>query len=193
MKRVAAWMTALACMSFAAFPVTAANQTSPSAPVTGAAFEAPFLEDLADHVAAAAALDQLCAQKAPHQDLRQLCETDDGTLQAQGQQLQGWLALWYNVSFQPQLSSAAQTLLGQLRAADGAYFETLFLENMIQFDWEAVRGSQTCVERVPHAELASACEDVISTQTKNVQAMQAELCNWYGICNFPVLSADMHE
>jgi uncharacterized protein (DUF305 family) len=58
----------------------------------------------------------------------------------------------------------------------------MFLEMMIKHHAKAVKEATTCLERAYHPELLALCQDIIETQTQEIQLMRSWLCQWYSIC-----------
>ena len=68
-----------------------------------------------------------------------------------------------------------------------ANFEIRFLTNMIDHHQMAVEMAMVCVEKAIHEELRALCNDIITSQTQEIETMQAWLQDWYGIMYEPVM------
>lgn len=64
-------------------------------------------------------------------------------------------------------------------------FEVDFLTGMIDHHHMAVMMSQMCLEKAVHDELIATCEDIIATQTAEIETMQGWLMDWYGLEHMP--------
>lgn len=47
---------------------------------------------------------------------------------------------------------------------------------------QAVREGEMCVDRAYHGELVDLCQDIITSQTAQIDQMQQWLCDWYDRC-----------
>ena len=66
-----------------------------------------------------------------------------------------------------------------------AQFEVRFLEDMIDHHFMAVQMAQLCLQKAVHPELRTLCQNIISSQSAQIQQMQTWLQQWYGISYQP--------
>jgi uncharacterized protein (DUF305 family) len=66
-----------------------------------------------------------------------------------------------------------------------ARYEIDFMTDMIDHHAMAVRMSQICLTKAIHQELRNLCQNIIATQTQEIQQMQSWLQQWYGISYSP--------
>jgi uncharacterized protein (DUF305 family) len=59
-----------------------------------------------DHHAMAVEIGELCIEKAVHEDLQDLCEEMIKTQSEEIETMQGWVESWYDVRYEPQLTSS---------------------------------------------------------------------------------------
>jgi uncharacterized protein (DUF305 family) len=147
-----------------------------------ARYEIDFMQDMIDHHAMAVMMAEMCVEKAVHEELRRLCEDIIAAQSAEIQQMQGWLQEWYGISYAPEMTPGAMKQMEKLAALSGAEFEIAFMEMMIKHHAKAVKEGERCVERVYHEELRELCENIIATQTAEIELMESWLCEWYGNC-----------
>ena len=147
-----------------------------------AKFEIDFMQGMIDHHAMAVAMAELCVQKAIHEELRQLCGDIIAAQSAEIQQMQGWLQEWYGVSYEPRMTNGAMRQMEKLASLSGAEFEIAFMEQMIRHHEAAIKEARTCLRRAYHVELRQLCENIIATQSAEIEQLQNWLCQWYGIC-----------
>ena len=57
-----------------------------------------------------------------------------------------------------------------------------FMEMMIKHHSKAVKEAEQCLERAEHSEMRSLCQNIITTQTAEIQQLETWLCQWYGEC-----------
>ncbi|MEW5976291.1 MAG: DUF305 domain-containing protein [Acidobacteriota bacterium] len=72
--------------------------------------------------------------------------------------------------------------------AHQARFEIRFMEDMIDHHAMAVMMGEMCLDRAVHPELGGLCQNIIASQTAEIQHMQTWLLSWYGISYAPKTS-----
>jgi uncharacterized protein (DUF305 family) len=157
----------------------AASEAAPTR--AEARFEVKFMKDMIDHHAMAVMMAELCQEKAVHEELRALCGQIEQTQTEEIAQMQTWLREWYGITYEPEMTPGMERQLEKLAALDGAAFEIAFMEEMIKHHEAAVRGGGQCIERAYHPELVQLCQNIVQTQTEEIQTMQTWLSQWYGI------------
>jgi uncharacterized protein (DUF305 family) len=66
-----------------------------------------------------------------------------------------------------------------------AKYEVKFMTGMIDHHAMAVMMAQMCLEKAVHEELRSMCQNIIATQSAEIQTMQSWLSSWYGVSYSP--------
>jgi uncharacterized protein (DUF305 family) len=66
-----------------------------------------------------------------------------------------------------------------------AKYEIDFMTGMIDHHAMAVMMAEMCVAKATHEELRTLCQNIITTQTQEIQMMQSWLQSWYGISYEP--------
>ena len=66
-----------------------------------------------------------------------------------------------------------------------ARFEVSFMTEMIDHHAMAIEMGMLCVERTVHPELKQLCEEMIATQSAEIEEMQNWLQDWYGVQHEP--------
>lgn len=75
-----------------------------------------------------------------------------------------------------------------------ARFEMEFLMDMIDHHAMAVEMADTCIDRAVHADLRSMCEDIVASQSAQIDQMQGWLQDWYGVTHEPEMTpGDMRQ
>lgn len=64
-------------------------------------------------------------------------------------------------------------------------FETNFMTSMIDHHAMAVHMAEMCLEKAIHEELRTTCEEIIATQSQEIELMQSWLSSWYDITYEP--------
>lgn len=162
-----------------ATPVAASE---PAPDKATAKFEVKFMQDMIDHHAMAVMTAEMCVEKATHEELRQLCENIIAAQSDEIQKMQTWLADWYGVHYEPRMKRGEMRQMEKLASLSGAEFEIAFMEMIIRHHERAIKEAETCIERAYHDELVSLCENIVETQSAEIEQMQTWLCEWYGIC-----------
>jgi uncharacterized protein (DUF305 family) len=178
-------LVAMCALTFLA--LLGADRAAGSAPAPDAAtskYEVRFMEEMIDHHAMAVMMAQICQQKAVHAELLATCQSIEAAQTQEIATMQNWLAAWYSVTYEPQMSQGSQQQMARLASLSGADFEIAFMERMIRHHWKAIVRAAQCVDRAYHDELIAMCEDIIVMQSAEIEQMRTWLCQWYGRCNY---------
>lgn len=144
-----------------------------------AKFEVDFMQGMIDHHMMAVMMAEMCLEKAVHEELLQTCENIITTQSQEMMMMQTWLQNWYAISYEPQMKDH---MGGQMEMMEGEEFEIMFMEMMIKHHRGAIKDGEKCLDRAYHPELLNLCQNIIDTQSQEIQTMQTWLCEWYGIC-----------
>ncbi|MBI3964988.1 MAG: DUF305 domain-containing protein [Chloroflexi bacterium] len=63
------------------------------------------------------------------------------------------------------------------------------MEDMIDHHQMAVHTATMCMEKAIHPELRDLCQQIVTTQTQEIQMMQSWLASWYGVRHEPHMNA----
>jgi uncharacterized protein (DUF305 family) len=98
------------------------------------------------------------------------------------------------------LITAALTAAALTSPADGpapgkntARYEIDFLTGMIDHHAMAVMTAELCTDRAVHEELRTMCEEIIATQSQEIELMRSWLQDWYGIAYEPQMKRGHHK
>ena len=164
-------------------PRSAVTIASGPAPTRAQArYEIDFMQDMIDHHMMAIMTAELCVEKAVHEELRAMCEEIIAAQMAEIEQMQARLQDWYGITYEPEMTPGMMKDVERLAALEGAEFEIAFMEMMIKHHAKAVKEGERCVDRAYHSDLVAMCQDIIATQTAEIEQMQQWLCEWYGRC-----------
>jgi uncharacterized protein (DUF305 family) len=72
-----------------------------------------------------------------------------------------------------------------------ASFEQKFMTDMIDHHHMAVMMAEVCLEKAVHEELRTMCENIIATQSAEIQLMQTWLRDWYDTTYAPQMKPGM--
>lgn len=147
-----------------------------------ARFEINFMEDMIDHHTMAIEMSALCQARTVHAELMEFCTNVVTAQQQERQKMQSWLADWYDVTKEPQLTEQEQAELTHLAMLSGAEFERNYLKRIIPHHFIAVMDSAECQVRVFHGELRDICRDAVVMQAQEIDTTRDWLCEWHDIC-----------
>jgi uncharacterized protein (DUF305 family) len=173
-------------LAFAALATGAAPAAAdaPAPRPSTARFEARFMEGMIDHHGMAVEMGEVCLGRAVHAELRALCEQMIAAQSAEITQMQAWLADWYGVRHEPEMTPGDMRMIERLASMSGAEFEIDFMKMLIRHHWKAVVRASSCVDRAFHGALTSLCTNIIETQVAEIRELRGWLCEWYGVCNY---------
>lgn len=85
------------------------------------------------------------------------------------------------------VAAAPVSLLGDAPAPrkQQAKFEIEFMKGMIDHHHMAVMMAELCLDRAVHEELEHLCEQIRSSQLREIEMMQDWLADWYGVTHDP--------
>lgn len=176
-RAIAALLLSLVVLAVVVAPSFA---DAPAPDKQAAKFEVDFMMDMIDHHMMAVMMAEHCVEKAVHEELRTMCEEIIATQSQEMMMLQAWLQEWYGISYEPEHKMTGQ--MHKLMMLEGAEFEIEFMQSMIKHHEGAIKEGEKCLAKAYHPELLSLCQNIIETQTAEIEQMQSWLCEWYGIC-----------
>ena len=178
-------MPLIVALALAAFAMTSspARASAPAPDQSTARFETRFLEGMIEHHMMAVMMAELCVDKAEHEELAGLCENIIATQTQEIEMMEMWLHDWYGVDHEHhEMKPGHMRMMERLAELDGAEFEIAFMEMMIKHHEGAIKEAEKCLDKAYHGELLSLCQNIIATQSAEIEQMQTWLCDWYGIC-----------
>ena len=140
-----------------------------------AKYEIKFMEEMIDHHAMAVMMAEMCLMNAIHPELETMCQDIIATQSAEIEMMQMWLMDWYGISHEPDMH------MGEMEghmSMDPAQFEEWFMKHMIGHHATAIQQAEDCLEEAYNSELISMCQNIIVTQSQEIDTMQAWLCEW---------------
>ena len=182
-------MKRLASMTAAILVVTLVLATSvlaaaPASDKATAKFEVDFLTDMIDHHQMAVDIAETCTDRADNDQLAGLCEDIVAAQSSEVEMMQTWLADWYGVAYEPEMTPGMMAQMARLASLDGADFEMAFMKTMIRHHTQAIGEAVGCLGRTVHDDLRAMCQDIISTQQAEIQQMQGWLCDRHDRCGY---------
>ena len=141
-----------------------------------------FMSGMIHHHAQAIQMSRWASTHGARADVQLLAERIINAQQGEISLMQAWLQDWYGLAYDPQMSRGDMRAMERLASLSGADYEIAFMETMIRHHASAIREGSRCLERAFHGELLDLCENIIVTQSMEIQLMRAWLCDWYGMC-----------
>ena len=168
-----------------AFSTASARIANAPAPATPAArYEVDFLKDMIDHHAMAVEMGEMCLDKnLLHAELAELCASIVQVQSEEISKMQNWLQSWCGIQYEPEMKQGSMRQMEKLDSLDGAEFEIAFMEMMIKHHSKAIKEGRQCIDRAYHEPVIDACEDIVASQTAEIETMESWLCQWYGMCS----------
>jgi uncharacterized protein (DUF305 family) len=147
-----------------------------------AKYEIKFLTDMIDHHMMAVHMAMMCEESAVHPQLKDLCTRIRTTQMMEIEMMQGWLKSWYGIDYEPSIKMTGE--MQKLMSMTGAEFEIDFLKMMIRHHFMAVMEGMKCEDNAYHTELKQLCQNIVTTQSAEIETMRNWLCQWYSVCNY---------
>jgi len=158
--------------------------------------EVRFLQGMIDHHQMAIDMANHCLTRALTDEVRDICTAVIAAQTPEIEQMQGWLAEWYNNDYQPmsmmsmeaesgdhgghQMEGMMQSdpagmmgMMAGLERAEGIDYDIAWLEAMIDHHDDAIHMAERILERAEHAGLITLAQAIISAQTAENAQMEA--------------------
>ncbi len=90
-------------------------------------------------------------------------------------------------------TAAASAQIAAAPERSAARFEIGFMTDMIDHHMMAIEMATICLDEAVHDELRQLCEEIIATQSSEIEMMQSWLSAWYGIEYEPSMSPGMQS
>jgi uncharacterized protein (DUF305 family) len=171
------------------------------APIEGRAgrAEVRFLQGMINHHQMALDMAADCLAKASTDEVRAICEAVIAAQTPEIEQMQGWLAAWYQIDYQPMpmammsggmdmdmhqgmdmggMATDPAGMMGMMAGfnrLEGLDYDIAWLEAMIDHHDDALHMSERILQRAEHADLRTLAENIITAQTAEIALMEALL------------------
>ena len=152
--------------------------------------ERHFLEEMIPHHEDAVAMAQLARTKAEHPELKQLAEIIIRDQTREIEQMRGWYRSWYGVEAPADEGDGGRRgggMMGGMMQDDAdiaaleaaAEFDREFIEQMIPHHQMAVMMASMLLSRSERPEMRGLAQDIIETQTAEIEQMADWYESWY--------------
>lgn len=164
----------------------------------GGRAELRFLEGMIDHHQMALDMANDCLTNGSDAELTTLCQAIIDAQSAEIEQMQGWLAAWYNVDYQPMsilvmtddtmegmdhsgmdmggMATDPAMMMGMmagLNRLEGVEYDIAWLESMVDHHDDAIHMAERVLERAEHADLRTLAQAIIDAQSAEIEQMES--------------------
>lgn len=152
--------------------------------LTGKDFEVKFMQDMIAHHQGAVDMAKLVATNTKRPELLQLSQDIIAAQNKEITQQTGWLASWYNEKPLANSMDAPGMIdmmggMDKLKAAKDAEFDKLFMMMMTPHHQAAVSMANLIPGKTQRPELIKLGQDIVTSQTTEIQQMQGWLKAWF--------------
>ncbi|NJD77892.1 MAG: DUF305 domain-containing protein [Candidatus Methanoperedens sp.] len=147
-------------------------------------FDRHFIEQMIPHHKEAILMAEIALQKAEHEEIKQLAEDIITAQTKEINNMRSWYKLWYGTEVPEDSMGMGKSMMGKdgnierLKNADP--FDKEFIEQMIPHHQMAVMMAEHALQRAEHEEIKQLAEDIIASQTKEINDMRSWYKSWYG-------------
>ena len=153
--------------------------------LTGEQFEKEFLSMMIQHRQGALDMSKYAAQNAGHQEVKDTAQKIISDQTSEIGEMTGWLKTWYNSTPTPnamgEMPGMGMSDMMNLANLKGDDFDKQFLTMMRMHHMSAIEMAQLVPERATPQELKTLGQNIISSQTSEIQQFQRWLKSWYNI------------
>jgi len=156
-----------------------AMESSPDA--AKAEFDHQFIDTMIVHHESAIEMAKLAADRAEHDELKQMARKMMNDQQKETQQLQEWKKQWYgdkgdavNMKMSGMAESMKNMPMEKLEAAKGAAFDAMFIDMMTRHHRGAIKMAEVARQKAKRPEIKKLSQDVMRVQKQEV----AEMTKW---------------
>ena len=158
-------------------------------------FDKEFIEQMIPHHDGAIAMAKLALVKAAHPEIKTLAQTIIEAQEKEIKDMQGWYKNWFGRDVKEQdaysygmmggggmMSSGGMHMGGQdeIKALENASdFDKAFIESMIPHHQLAIMMAQMLKAGTDRPEMLSLAENIIESQTTEIEQMQGLYQSWY--------------
>jgi len=141
-----------------------------------------FIEEMIPHHQDAIYMSELALTKAEHEEIKQLAAVIKDSQSREINDMASWYKSWYGTEV-PEPTVGGMCMMDDmidmesLESAD--IFDKEFMEQMIPHHQMAIMMASMMLNRTEHAEMKKLAQDIIRTQTEEINRMNAWYSQWY--------------
>lgn len=160
------------------------DSVAPSAERASGA-DAMFIEQMIPHHDDAIAMAELAADEAEHSELRDLAADIARTQREENEQMREWYGEWFDGEVPEDGGSGmgGPMMGGQMdldELEDAEPFDRAFIEQMVPHHRMGIMMAQMIRSRTAQPELRELADDIISSQSEEIDLMLEWYAEWYG-------------
>lgn len=149
-------------------------------PLSGQEFEIEFMNAMIRHHQAALDMAKLVPDRASHAEIKTTAQQIITDQTREINEMTGWLQQWYNATPQSGMNMGTSDM-AKLESLTGDAFDQEFMIQMRVHHQNALEMARLVPERATHAELKTLGENIIRTQTAEIQQFETWLKSWYNV------------
>ncbi len=141
-----------------------------------------FIEEMIPHHEDAVAMAELALTKADHEELKQLAENIRDNQSREINDMRSWYKSWYGADV-PEFNVGGMGMMQDMTDMESLesaeIFDKEFIEQMIPHHQMAIMMASMLLNRTEHMEMKKLAQDIIRTQTEEINQMTAWHNEWY--------------
>jgi len=141
-----------------------------------------FIEQMIPHHEDAVLMAELALTKADHEELKKLAENIKRDQSREIGEMRSWYKSWYNIKV-PESAIGGMGMMGDmtdLESLENAkLFDKEFIEQMIPHHQMAIMMASMMLRGTERVEMKKLAQDIIRTQTEEINQMSAWYSDWY--------------
>ena len=142
-----------------------------------------FIEEMIPHHKGAVLMAELALEKSDNKEIIELAENIIREQSREIDEMRSWYKLWYGTDVPEYAGGMSQGMIGDmtdLASLENAEdFEKEFIEQMIPHHQMALMMVSMMLQGTEHEEMKKLAEDIIRTQTEEINQMRAWYNEWY--------------
>jgi len=141
-----------------------------------------FIQEMIPHHQDAVDMAELALTKAEHDELRQLAESIKDNQSREINDMASWYKSWYGTDV-PDSTTFGMGMMDDMTdladLEDAEIFDKKFIQQMIPHHQTAIMMASMLLNQTKHKEMQELAQDIITTQTEEINKMSAWYSQWY--------------
>ncbi|MCJ7471336.1 MAG: DUF305 domain-containing protein [Actinobacteria bacterium] len=142
-----------------------------------------FIEEMIPHHEDAVLMAELALKKSDNEDLLKLAENIKREQSREIEEMRSWYKLWYGTDVPESAGGMSQGMMGGMTDFESLekaeLFDKEFIEQMIPHHQMALMMVSMMLQGTKHEELKKLAQDIVRTQTEEINQMNAWYNEWY--------------
>ena len=141
-----------------------------------------FIEQMIPHHQDAIEMSELALKKAEHEELKTLAESIIDSQSREINNMASWYKSWYGAVV-PETKTIGMGMMDDMNDMESLenaeIFDKEFIKQMVPHHQMAVMMASMLLNRTKHSEMRELAQDIIRTQTEEINQMKAWYSKWY--------------